>query len=44
MRKTELALKYYSESLNIAETKSVNFIRLQALESIEMIIRETHEE
>ena len=40
VNKTSLALKYYSESLRVADTESVNFIRLQALENIELIIRE----
>ena len=39
MGKSDQALKWYSQSLRIAETKSVNFIRLQALENIEIIIR-----
>jgi len=37
--KTKEALKWYTESLKIAQPNSINFMRLQALENIEMIIR-----
>ena len=38
--KCKEALKWYTDSLYVAETVSINFMRLQTLENIEQIISE----